>query len=113
MDDHKEFGNFVIAMYHPKEGKDAELKDKIKGHLPTLRRLDLATDREALVLLSSDGVYLEIFEWKSVEAVEMAHSHPEVAKMWEDFGKVCDFISLSALADAGRPFPHFQLADIG
>ena len=103
-----EFGNMVIALYRPKEGKDAELREQIRGHLPTLRRLGLATEREALLLLASDGAYLEIFEWVSVESVEAAHTHPEVAGMWEDFGKVCDFVSLSDLADAGRPFPHFQ-----
>lgn len=108
MSERMEFGNMVIAMYRPKEGKDAALRKQIKGHLPTLRRLGLATEREALLLLSSDGAYLEIFEWASVEAVEAAHTHPEVTGMWDDFGQICEFISLSDLADAKRPFPHFQ-----
>ena len=109
MSDHQEFGNMVIAMYRPKEGKDSDLREQIKGHLPALRRLGLATGREALVLLASDGAYLEIFEWASAEAVEAAHTHPEVAELWENMGKDCDFISLSDLSNAGRPFPHFQL----
>lgn len=108
MVERKEFGNMVIAMYRPKDGKGAELKAQIKEHLPTLRRLGLATEREPLVLLASDGTYLEIFEWTSVEAVEAAHTHPEVAEMWEDFGNACDFTTLSDLADADRPFPHFR-----
>lgn len=108
MSEGKEFGNMVIAMYRPKEGKDEALREQIKGHLPALRRLGLATEREALVLLASDGAYLEIFEWASVEAIEAAHSHPEVAEIWDNFGQVCEFISLSDLADAKRPFPHFR-----
>ena len=108
MSEPKEFGNFVIAMYRPKEGREAELREHIRGHLPTLRRLGLATEREALVLLASDGAYLEIFEWTSVESVEAAHTHPEVIAMWEDYRTACDFLSMSELADAGRPFPHFQ-----
>ena len=112
MSERDEFGNMVIAMYRPKEGKDAELREQIKGHLPTLRRLGLVTDRGALVLLASDGAYLEIFEWASAEAVEVAHTHPEVAEVWEGFAKVCDFITLSDLADARRPFPHFRPVDL-
>ena len=108
MSKREEFGNMVIALYRPKEGKDAELRQQIRGHLPTLRRLGLATEREALLLLAGDGVYLEIFEWASAEAVEGAHAHPAVAEMWEEFGNVCEFVSMSDLADAKRPFPHFR-----
>jgi len=39
----------VIAMYRPHEGKTDELYMPLRDHLPTLRRLELATDREAVI----------------------------------------------------------------
>jgi len=112
MTEGKEFGNMVIALYRPHAGKEEPLIELLRQHLPTLRRLGLATEREALVLRASDGTILEIFEWASPGAVEQAHTHPEVAEVWESFGKLCDLVSLSDLADAGRKFPHFQPIDL-
>lgn len=94
----------VIAMYKPHEGKDSELRTLIREHVPTLRRLELITDRPALLVRARDGTYLEIFEWRQVG---VAHEHPEVARIWEAMELVADFATLSGLDEASRNFPHF------
>jgi hypothetical protein len=32
---------------------------------------------------ASDGTVIEVFEWKSQEAIAAAHTNPVVQKMWE------------------------------
>ena len=97
----------VIAMYRPNEGKDEELQALIREHIPTLRRLGLITERPAILCRSSDGTYLEIFEWSSNEAAGLAHEHPDVVKIWEPMAAVATFPGLGDLPEAGHRFPHF------
>lgn len=97
----------VIAMYRPHEGKDAELRDLIREHLPTMRRLGLITERPSILCRSANGTYLEIFEWTSIDAARQAHEHPEVARVWEAMGAIADFPSLATMEESGRRFPHF------
>ena len=101
----------VIAMYKPHEGKDAGLRALISEHIPTLERLELITDRPALLLQARNGTYLEIFEWR-VSASSRAHEHPEVARIWEAMELVADFVSLLSLGEANRRFPHFSLVSL-
>jgi len=98
----------VFAMYRPHEGKDAELRELIGQHIPTLVRLELVTDRAPILCRGEDGTYIEIFEWATSAAAARAHEHPEVAKVWEAMGQVADFPPLSSLAEAGKRFPHFE-----
>ena len=49
----------VFALYRPHAGKDAELRRLIAQHLPVLRRLELVTDRPAILVRAQDGTYVE------------------------------------------------------
>ncbi|HKX26871.1 MAG TPA: hypothetical protein VJ302_04180 [Blastocatellia bacterium] len=98
----------ALALYRPFEGKDAELRELIAQHIPTLRRLELITDRPPILLKSKNGTYIEIFEWRAPESARAAHHHPEVAKVWEAMGKVCDFPALESLDEARAQFPNFD-----
>lgn len=98
----------VIALYRPHEGKDAALRELIREHVPTLRRLELITDRPVVVMKSKNGTYLEIFEWADSDSAEKAHHHPEVAKVWEAMGMVCDHPLLEGLPEAKQRFSHFE-----
>ena len=97
----------VLAMYRPNEGKEDDLLELIRQHLPTLREYELATDRPALLLRGEDGTYIEIFEWVSDSAAGEAHEHPAIARIWEQMGVVGEFRTLGALPEASRTFPHF------
>ena len=100
----------VFALYRPHPGKDAELRRLIAQHLPVLRRLQLATDRPAILVRAKDGTYIEVFEWRNEESAKLAHEHPEVARVWEAMGQVADFPALDSLEEAKQPFSHFEPA---
>ncbi len=104
-------GHYSIAAYRPLPGKDAELLEEVKNHLPTLRALDLVTDRVSHVMRAKDGTIIEVFEWKSKEAVEQAHTNPGVLAMWERFGKVCEYAPLTSLSEAHDMFAQFEPID--
>ena len=98
----------VFALYRPRPGKDADLRRLIAEHLPVLRRLELVTDRPALLVRAKDGTYVEVFEWRTSESATLAHQHPEVAKVWEAMGEIADFPALESLAEAKERFSHFE-----
>lgn len=102
----------VFALYQPHEGKDAELRQLIAEHIPTLRRLELITQRPAILAKSTNGTYIEVFEWRSAESAGQAHQHPEVAKVWEAMGEIADLPTLDSLEEARARFPHFEPVDL-
>ncbi len=105
-------GKFVIACYKPKDGKDGELLNVIKDHMPVLRKEGLVTDRVCYAMKSKDGCIIEVFEWKSDEAVAEAHKNKNVLALWERFSKVCEYIPLSGIDETQNIFPHFEPIDI-
>jgi hypothetical protein len=100
-------GRVVIACYRPKPGKGKALKTLMDDHVPTLRRLGLATKREAVLMEAKDGTLVEVFEWASAEAIQAAHTNPAVLRMWEEFGKVCDFVPMAQVPEAAQMFSEF------
>lgn len=101
-------GEMVIACYRPKPGKDADLLALVREHVPTLRAQGLATERPVTAMRASDGTIVEVFEWRSAEAVERAHHDAVVQRLWERFLLVSDFGTLAALPGSAEPFPHFE-----
>lgn len=100
-------GVIVLACYHPHPGQGEELRKLVKNHFPLLRRRQLVTDRQPVVMEAGDGTVLEVFEWKSEEAVRAAHKDPEVGRLWEEFDKVCESIPVDQVEGAGKVFAHF------
>ena len=102
----------VIAIYRPKPGGDARLRELIAGHVPQLRQLGLATERPVVLMQTLDGsAYLEVFEWATAEAAQKAHEMPEVTAIWGPMMEVADFPSLGDLEESKGRFPHFQPVD--
>jgi hypothetical protein len=100
-------GRIVIACYKPKAGKDKALRALIVDHVPTLQRIGLVTERTPILMESKDGTLVEVFEWASPEAIEAAHGHPAVLRMWEEYGKVCDFVPVAQVPEAAQLFSEF------
>ena len=98
----------VIAMYQPSEGKRDDMLELVRTHVPALREYELVTDRPTILMEAEDGTLLELFEWVSPEAANLAHEHPMIAKIWEAMGKIGSFKTLAELAEAGKFFPHFR-----
>jgi quinol monooxygenase YgiN len=101
-------GRFVIVAYAPKAGKEEQLLDAVRKHLQVLQAEQLVTDRPAYVMRAADGTIIEVFEWRSAEAVHAAHGNPAVQALWADFGAACDYVPLSKLAETHQMFAEFD-----
>lgn len=105
-------GYIVIVVYHPHEGKEADLLELIRNHLPILRTEGLATERVPLIMRSVTGALIEISEWNSEAAYENAHSNPVILALWAKFHKVCEYGTLDDLPECYRPFSPFEPIDL-
>ena len=100
-------GVMVMALFRPRPGGEDALMACTRDHVPLLRAQGLVTDRESLVLLASDGTLVEIFEWRSQDAIDAAHANPEVARLWDRYAACCDYVTLRDLPEASTMFPAF------
>lgn len=105
-------GRIVIVAYRPKAGKEGALRQLVVTHVPALRSVGLVSDREPIMMAAADGTIVEVFEWKSGDAIRAAHEHPVVREMWERFGAVCDYVPVGQVAEAGQLFSEFAPVDI-
>jgi quinol monooxygenase YgiN len=104
-------GRVVIVAYRPKPGQQDALRALVREHVPRLRAVGLVTDRVPIAMEGKDGTVLEVFEWASAEAIQAAHTHPVVARLWEEFGKACDYLPLAQVAEASQMFADFTPLD--
>jgi len=98
----------VIACYKPKEGKEKDLLLLMKTHVPKLQEIGLASTRKPIIMKASDGTILEVFGWKSEEAIKLAHSHPVVLQMWQTFEATCDYEKVLNIKELSDLFPEFD-----
>lgn len=105
-------GRFVIVAYRPRPGKEQELLELTRKHLPILQEQGLATDRPSYVMKSVDGTIIEVFEWKSAEAIAAAHQNPVWQAMCARYGDVCEYISLENLSESKNMFAEFDAVDL-
>jgi uncharacterized glyoxalase superfamily protein PhnB len=101
----------VIACYRPRPGQEAALLELVRRHVPTLRRLGLATDRAPTLLQAADGTLVEVFEWASADAIAAAHQQAEVLALWQAFGAACEIVKLPQLAETQQLFAEFTPVD--
>ena len=105
-------GRFVIVAYAPKPGKGDALLAAVRKHLQVLRAESLVTDRPASVMRAADGTVVEVFEWRSAEAIASAHGNAAVRALWAEFGEACDYVPLSRLHEAQQMFAEFEPVDV-
>ena len=84
------------------------LLELTRTHVPILREQGLATDRAAIAMRAKDGTIVEVFEWKSTDAIGQAHSNPAVLAMWTQYDEACQFVSLNTLAESADMFAGFE-----
>jgi hypothetical protein len=97
----------TIAVYKPLAGKEKELEVLMQTHHSRLLNVQLVTDRRPIIMKSEDGTILEVFEWKSKEAIHAAHSHPDVLAMWAEFSAVCEYLPTNQVKEIGNMFSEF------
>ncbi|MBW4890976.1 hypothetical protein KXQ82_14710 [Mucilaginibacter sp. HMF5004] len=100
--------SLVIVAYKPKPGKNEALKQIVDNHVPDLAKLGLVTNRRPTIMEAANGTIIEVFEWISPEAIQQAHSHPEVHKIWAAFAEVCDCVPLNTVTESADMFVGFK-----
>lgn len=98
----------VIACFKPKPGKEALLLEVIKEHLPVLRKEGLVTDKDSYAMKAKDGSIIEVFEWKSEEAIDDAHKNKAVLELWKKFEEACIYIPVADIEEAKQMFSNFE-----
>jgi quinol monooxygenase YgiN len=105
-------GRFVIVAYTPKPGKEVSLAAAVKKHLEVLRAERLISDRPGYVMRAGDGTLVEVFEWRSAEAIQQAHTNPAVQALWAEFGAACDYTPLARLEESQQMFAEFDAVSL-
>lgn len=101
-------GRAVIVCYTPKQGKEQALHEAVRKHLHVLRDQNLVTEQPAYVMRAANGAIVEVFEWRSAQAIEAAHSNPAVLALWDEFNAACEYTPLAKLAETQHMFAEFD-----
>ncbi|MET0390350.1 MAG: hypothetical protein ABW321_30540 [Polyangiales bacterium] len=101
-------GVLVIVGYRAKPGQEQALLSAIKDHVPVLRSQGLVTERPPYIMRARDGTFVEVFEWKSQAAIDAAHTHPAVMKLWDRFSACCEYVPIADVAEAQELFSPFE-----
>ena len=98
--------NITLCRYWVKPEKEQEFRALLEKHWPVFQKLGLVADSPPHLVFRGehDGkvFYVETFPWKNAEAVERAHSLPEVAAVWEPMGNCC----------TSMEFPNVEQVDV-
>ncbi|HSG40361.1 MAG TPA: hypothetical protein VLE27_12045 [Thermoanaerobaculia bacterium] len=105
-------GRIVIVAYTPKVGRDQQLLAAVRKHLQVLQAEQLVTDKPAYVMRAGDGTIVEVFEWRSAEAIQQAHGNPAVQALWAEFGAACDYTPLARLSETQQMFAEFDSVEL-
>ena len=98
----------VIVAYRPKPGKEEPLLELVQSRVPTLRKQNLVSNREPTIMRARDGTIIEVSEWKSQGATDLAHKNLNVLAMWDKFFAMCNCVPFKTLAEAEEMFPNFE-----
>jgi hypothetical protein len=102
----------VIVGYKPIPGKESELESLMKSHWDILNKEGLVSSRKSIICKAKNGTIIEIFGWKSKEAIESAHSNATVQRMWAEYSKVCEYIPIGVIEESQSMFSEFSPVDL-
>ncbi len=97
----------VIAAYKPFPGKEAALIALMRTHWEILNGEDLVSSRKPTIMQAENGTVIEVFGWKSGDAIASAHTNPTVQKMWHDYAQVCEYVPVGNVDESTRLFSEF------
>lgn len=101
-------GRIVVVAYRPKKDGAEKLRNLVRGHHANLQAEGLVTDRTPVIMESTSGDIVEVFEWASADAIEKAHTNAAVQAMWEEFATVCDYIPAADVREFSSLFSEFR-----
>ena len=98
----------VIAAFRPFPGKEAELEILMETHWDILNNEGLVSPRKPIIAKAKDGSIIEVFGWKSKEAIQEAHENEAVQNMWSAYAKVSKYIPISKVEESKQMFSEFS-----
>lgn len=98
----------VIVAYRPRPGMEDELARIVGKHWRVLAGEGLVSNRQPFVGRSADGALIEVFEWKSTEAIAAAHANAVVQALWAEFEAVCTYVPIGSVAESSQLFTEFE-----
>ena len=105
-------GVVVMSAYVPKANREADLREALRRHVPSLRARGFVTQRPALHLRSRrDGTYVEVFEWVDDDASRRAHDDASIQEVWKALHAAADLKPIGSLEEAGKLYTHFDVDD--
>jgi hypothetical protein len=98
----------VIVVYSPLPGKNRDLERVVSKHYSILKKENLVTERLPIVMKAGNGSIIEVFEWRSSEAIQAAHTNAEVMKLWDEFNAVCTYETPVSVEEFHNLFSEFE-----
>ena len=102
----------VVATYRVIEGRKPDFLALLGQHHPTLLRLGLVTGEPPIVYSGEEqgggAILFELFTWVDAKGPETAHETPDVMRIWEAMGSMCE-------ERGGKPkfeFPHVERIEL-
>jgi hypothetical protein len=105
-------GRFVIAAYRVKKDKEQDLLAALRDRHVILRREGYLTDRPPCVLRGQDGIYLEMLEWISAEAIAAADQDEIAGELWATLERAAEYRRLAHLPESHQLFAEFESVDL-
>ena len=105
-------GRFVIAAYRVKKDKDEDLLAALRDRFVILQREGFLTDRPVCILRGRDGIYLEILEWTSAEAIAAADGNEIVGALWARLERAAEYRRLANLPESHELFAEFESVEL-
>ena len=98
----------VLVSYQSFEDKESELEKLLLNHWAILNEEGLVSERRPVIAKASDSTYIEIFGWKSKEAIEEAHTNKKIQDLWLKFSKICNYIPANDIKEFNSLFSEFE-----
>jgi len=103
--------HLALCTYRVQAGRAEEFLGHLRNHWPTLLQFGLVTPDPHLILRGAEEdqkpFFVELLSWSSPQGPTLAEQLPEVLRVWEPMGKLCE-------ARRGLPpmeFPIVSLVD--
>lgn len=103
-------GRIATVCYRAKSGKEAALHALCASHYARLYRQGLVSRRLPVFMIAGDGSVVQVLEWKSQHAIEVARAHPLVAELRREYQEVSDLVPLASLPEATESLALFDSA---
>ncbi|MDQ6893017.1 MAG: hypothetical protein M3167_10100 [Acidobacteriota bacterium] len=99
----------ALCTYRVRPGQEKAFLTLLRRHRPALLKYDLVTDDHHDIFRGKDHdakpFFVEILSWRSPEGPMLAEQLPDVIRVWEAMGKLCE-------ARGGRPPMEFPFVDV-